>query len=155
MTPALEAVRRDGAWFELREFAHDPAAPSYGLEAAAALGVPPSSLFKTLVARTDDRALALALVPVSRELDFRALARALGARRAGMADPASAERATGYVTGGISPLGTRRALRAVVDASAGTLEVVWVSGGRRGLELGLRPADLVRLAGATLAPIAR
>lgn len=154
MTPALRLLRDLGVPHEVREYAHDPAAGSYGLEAAAALGVPPEHVFKTLVAR-GDRRLVVAMVPVSREVDFRALAAATGAKRAAMVDPAEAERATGYVTGGISPFAQKRSLPVMLDASAASLARVWVSGGRRGLEIGLAPADLVRVTGATLAPIAR
>lgn len=151
----MVAAARAGVWHEVREYAHAPGAPSYGLEAAEALGLDPARVFKTLVAETDGGRLAVALVPVSATLDLKALAAALGAKRAAMADPAAAERATGYVVGGISPLGQRRRLPTVIDASAEALDVVYVSGGRRGLELGLRPADLVRLAGARFAPVAR
>jgi len=154
VTPAIRLLRDLGIPHEVREYVHDPSAGSYGLEAAAALGVPPAHVFKTLVAR-GDRRLVVAMVPVSREVDFRALAAAAGAKRAAMVDPAEAERATGYVTGGISPFAQKRSLPAVLDASAASLARVWVSGGRRGLEVGLAPADLVRVTGATLAPIAR
>jgi Cys-tRNA(Pro)/Cys-tRNA(Cys) deacylase len=154
MTRALRAILDSGVWHEVREYAPDPASASFGLGAAAALGVPPERVFKTLVARAD-RTTVVVLVPVSREVDFRALAAALGAKRAQMVDPAEAERVTGYVTGGISPIAQKRGHPTVVDASVAALDVVWVSGGRRGLELGLRPADLLRLTGATTAPIAR
>ncbi len=130
------------------------ARPPYGSDAAAALGVDPARMFKTLVATVDGR-LVLGLVPVDRELDLKALAGAVGGRRAALAEPAVAERATGYVVGGISPLGTRRRLPVVLDATAATLATVYVSAGRRGLQLELAPADLVSLTGSIVAPIAR
>ncbi|GAA3640126.1 Cys-tRNA(Pro) deacylase [Streptomyces chitinivorans] len=140
--------------FTLHSYEHDPAAPSYGEEAAEALGLDPGQVFKTLVADVDG-ALTVAVVPVSGSLDLKALAAAAGGKRAAMADPAAAERATGYVRGGISPLGQRRALPTVVDASAEGHATVCVSAGRRGLEIELAPADLVKLTGAVTAPIAR
>ena len=128
--------------------------PAYGLEAAAALGVDPARLFKTLVALVDGRPV-VAIVPVGGTLDLKALAAALGGHRADLADPVEAERATGYVIGGISPLGLRRRLPAVLDASATAHATILVSAGRRGLQLELAPADLARAAGANVAPMAR
>jgi Cys-tRNA(Pro)/Cys-tRNA(Cys) deacylase len=139
---------------EQRPYEHDPAAPSYGLEAAAALGVSPEQVLKTLVAKVDGR-LVVAVVPVSGSLDLKALAAAVGGKRAAMADVAEAERSTGYVVGGISPLGQRKPLPTVVDATAMDHSVVFVSAGRRGLDVSLAPADLVRLTAATVAPIGR
>jgi Cys-tRNA(Pro)/Cys-tRNA(Cys) deacylase len=127
---------------------------AYGREAAAALGVPETRVFKTLVAVVDDR-LVLAIVPVAGELDLKRLADAAGGRRAAMAEPAAAERATGSVVGGISPLGSRRPLLAVLDVSAMRHATILVSAGRRGLQVELAPDDLARLAGATVAAIAR
>jgi Cys-tRNA(Pro)/Cys-tRNA(Cys) deacylase len=154
MTPAVDTARKAGVEFELLSYAHDPGAESYGFEAAEALGLDPSSVYKTLVASVDGR-LAVAVVPVDRSLDLKALADALGGKRAEMAPADAAQRATGYVLGGISPLGQRRRLPTVVDAAALSLPRIHVSAGRRGLELALAPADLVRLCGATTAPIAR
>lgn len=128
-------------------------AGSYGEAAAAALGVPPDRLFKTLVASVDGK-LAVGVVPVAATLDLKALAAALGGKKAAMAEPAAAERATGYVTGGISPFGQRSRLPMAVDASASEFATVYVSGGRRGLQVEVAPADLVRLTGAILAAIA-
>lgn len=153
-TPATVALARAGVGFTLRPYEHDPRTASYGTEAAGALRVAPERVFKTLVARVDG-ALAVAVVPVAGRLDLKALARALGARAAAMADAAEAERATGYVVGGISPIGQRRAHATVIDASALTHPTVLVSGGRRGLDVELAPADLVRVTGAVTAPIAR
>ena len=154
-TPAVAALARAGVPHHLRPYEHDPASElSYGEEAALALGVDPSRVFKTLVVRVDG-ALAVAVVPVTGDLDLKAVARALGAKRAAMADPSGAERATGYVVGGISPLGQRQRLATVVDSSAHDVDTLFVSGGRRGLDIELTPADLVMLTGATTAPIAR
>ncbi|WP_016907017.1 Cys-tRNA(Pro) deacylase [Streptomyces xiaopingdaonensis] len=153
-TPAVAAASAAGVAFTTHAYAHDPAAPSYGGEAAEALGVPPAQVFKTLVAEAGGE-LTVAVVPVSASLDLKALASAAGAKRAVMAEPDAAERATGYVLGGISPLGQRRRLRTVLDSSAAELPTVHVSAGRRGLEIELAPDDLARLTDAVLAPIAR
>lgn len=153
-TPALLAVRRAGVEHRVHAYQHDPAHPSYGEEAAVALAADPARVLKTLVA-TVDGALAVAVVPVSGQLDLKRLAAARGGKRAAMARVHDAERATGYVAGGISPLGQRQALPTVVDSSALGFPTVLVSAGRRGLEVELSPADLVRLTGATTAAIVR
>jgi Cys-tRNA(Pro)/Cys-tRNA(Cys) deacylase len=154
-TRAGEAARAAGVEFELLEYDHDPRHESYGAEALEALGLDPSEVFKTLVAQIDNRDLVVAIVPVNARLDFKALAAALGGRRAAMVEADHAERATGYVLGGISPLGQRRQLTTVLDASAEAHDRIHVSAGRRGMEIALAPADLVRLTDATVAPIAR
>jgi Cys-tRNA(Pro)/Cys-tRNA(Cys) deacylase len=148
-TPATRALRQAGVEFELREYEHDPAAGSYALEAADALDLDPDTVFKTLVVDRDGD-LAVCLVPSSAQLDTRALG-----KRVALAAPARAEKVTGYVTGGISPFGQRRQLPTVVDELVEILDVVWVSGGRRGLEIGIAPADLVRLLEADVREIAR
>lgn len=153
-TPATVALNRAGVAFTTHTYEHDPAATSYGLEAAEVLGLDPDCVFKTLFADVDGR-LVVGIVPVSRQLDLKALAAAAGGKKATMADAAAAERATGYVVGGISPLGQKRAHPTVLDESALGFETVYVSGGRRGLDLGLAPGDLVRLTEATTAAIAR
>ncbi|HEY8480190.1 MAG TPA: Cys-tRNA(Pro) deacylase [Spirillospora sp.] len=153
-TPATVAATEAGIEFTLHAYEADPAAESYGEAVADALGVPHDQLFKTLIAEVDGR-LTVGVVPVSATLDLKALAAAAGGKKARMADPRDAERATGYVVGGISPLGQRRALPAVIDASVSTLPTVYVSAGRRGLQIELRPADLIRLTGARVAAIAR
>ncbi|WP_326697031.1 Cys-tRNA(Pro) deacylase [Streptomyces sp. NBC_01754] len=153
-TPATVALTASGTAFTLHSYDHDPASPSYGEEAAEALGVPAARVFKTLVADVDGE-LVVAVVPVAGSLDLKALAAAVGGKRAAMADPAAAERTTGYVRGGISPLGQRKHLRTVLDASADGHATVCVSAGRRGLEVELTPAALTTLTGATLAPIGR
>jgi len=160
-TPAIDALRRADVRFEVHSYdAPEPHGrdrderPSYGVEAAEALGIDPARMFKSLIATADGRLVA-ALVPVDRELDLKRLAAAAGARRAALADPASAERATGYVVGGISPLGGRRALPTFIDVTAAAHRTVYVSAGRRGLQLELAPDDLVRLTGATVVAIGR
>jgi len=153
-TPATVALTRAGVAFTMREYVHDPRATSYGLEAADALGVEPARVLKTLLADVDGR-LVVGVVPVTGQLDLKALARAVGGRRAQMADPAAAERATGYVVGGISPVGQKRPHPTVVDESALDHPTVLVSGGRRGLDVELSPTDLVAVTGATTAPLAR
>ena len=150
----MVALERAGVAHTVHPYDHDPRAESYGLEAAALLGVDPARVFKTLLADADGR-LVVGIVPVAGRLDLKALARAVGARRATLADPAVAERATGYVVGGISPLGQKRLHPTVLDSSALDHETVLVSGGRRGLDVELAPADLVTLTSATTAPIAQ
>ena len=140
--------------FRLHPYDHDPRAASNGLEAAEALGVPAERVFKTLLAALDGH-LVVGIVPVTGQLDLKALAKALGGSRAQIAPVADAERATGYVAGGISPFGQRRAHPTVVDDSAATFETVYVSAGRRGLDVELSPADLIRLTSATTASNAR
>lgn len=137
----------------VHSYEHDPRSASYGLEASAALGLAPERVFKTLVAEVDGM-LTVGVVPVVGQLDLKALATAVGGKKARLAEVADAERATGYVAGGISPLGQRKPLPVVVDESAGRWETVFCSGGRRGLEIELSPADLIKLANATTAPIA-
>lgn len=153
-TPATRVLAAAGVDHRLHPYAHDPTAHSYGLEAATALGVEPSRVFKTLVVDVDG-GLCVAVVPVDRSLDLKALAAAVGGKRAAMAERRAAERATGYVLGGISPLGQRRRLPMVLHASAFEHATVLVSGGRRGLDVELAPADLARLTEATPASIAR
>lgn len=153
-TPATVALTAAGVPYELHAYDHDPAHPSYGEEAAEAMGVSPDRVFKTLVADVDGT-LTVAVVPVAGHLDLKALASAVGGKRATMADPALAERTTGYVRGGISPLGQRKKLRTVLDDSAGAHSTICVSAGRRGLEVELSPKDLTGLTEAVLAPIGR
>ena len=153
-TPATVALAKAGVAHAVHPYDHDPAAPSFGEEAATALGVSTSRVFKTLLAEVDGK-LVVAVVPVSGSLDLKALASAVGGKRAVMADPATAERVTGYVVGGISPLGQRRALPTVVDESALDHPTIYVSGGRRGLDVELAATDLIALTKATTAPIGR
>ena len=151
-TPATVLLVRQKVEHRVHTYAHR-GGQAYGPEAAEALELEPGRVFKTLVAEVDG-ALTVGVVPVSATLDLKALAAAVGGKRARMADVTAAERATGYVAGGISPLGQKKRLRTVVDASAEQFPTLFCSGGRRGLEVELAPADLVRLTGATVAPIA-
>ena len=153
-TPATKALEQAKVRFQAHAYAHDPKHPSYGLEAAERLGLDPATVFKTLVADVDGR-LTVAIVPVERQLDLKALAQAVKGKRAQMADVKQAERTTGYVAGGISPLGQRKRLPTVLDDSALAHGAIHVSGGRRGLELELAPADLLRLTAGIAAAIAR
>jgi Cys-tRNA(Pro)/Cys-tRNA(Cys) deacylase len=159
-TRAIDTARRTGVAHTVHEYAHDARAsqreggPGYALEAVEALGIPADRVFKTIVVAVDAR-LALAIVPADSEVDLKAVADALGGHRASIASPADAQRATGYVLGGISPLGTRRPLPTVLDSSAGERPTIHVSAGRRGLQIELAPADLLALTGGVLAPIAR
>ena len=153
-TPATLALARAGIEFRSHAYEHDPRAAAYGLEAAEKLGIDPVLVFKTLLASVDG-ALAVAIVPVAMQLDLKAFATALGAKRAEMADPAVAERKTGFVVGGISPIGQKTPLPTVLDESAILCERVFVSGGRRGLDLELAPDDLLAVTSGRYAPIAR
>ena len=153
-TTATMALERAKIPFTLHEYAHDPRHESYGTEASEALGVSPDRVFKTLVAEVDG-ALVTGVVPVGTQLDLKALAAACGGKKAAMAQVTAAERATGYVAGGISPVGQRKRLPVVLDSSAMGFGTVFCSAGRRGLEIELAPADLVRAAGATVADIGR
>jgi len=159
-TRAIDAARHAGVVFTVHEYAHGARASlrdggrGYALEAVEALGIEAARVFKTIVVSVDGR-LGLAVVPADTEVDLKAVADALGGRRAAIAPPAEAERATGYVLGGISPLGTRRTLPTVVDASAASFPTIHVSAGRRGLEIELAAADLVRVVAGSMAPVAR
>ncbi|KRF44943.1 cys-tRNA(Pro)/cys-tRNA(Cys) deacylase [Terrabacter sp. Soil811] len=153
-TPATVALDRAGVPYTRHPYEHDPAAASYGLEAAAALGVEPSRVFKTLLVDTG-ATLAVGIVPVDGQLDLKAVAAAIGVKSVTMADPAAAERSTGYVVGGISPVGQRRALPTVLDETAYGFGTVYVSGGRRGFDIGLAPEDLASVTRARRARIGR
>ncbi|MEU8249028.1 Cys-tRNA(Pro) deacylase [Nonomuraea sp. NPDC048916] len=153
-TPATVALTKAKAAFTLHPYEHDAGAQAYGEEAADALGVPYERIFKTLVAEVES-GLAVAVVPVAGKLDLKALAAALGGKRAAMADAARVERVTGYVVGGISPLGQRKALPTVVDSSALEFDTIYFSAGRRGLQIETAPANLVALTRAVTAPIGK
>jgi Cys-tRNA(Pro)/Cys-tRNA(Cys) deacylase len=153
-TPATVALTAAGIPFIEHAYHHDPATTNYGLEAANALGLDPDRVFKTLLAEVDGR-LVVGVVPVTGKLDLKALAAAVGGKRAEMADPALAERKTGYVVGGISPIGQRTLLPTVLDETAELWDTIYVSGGRRGFDIELAPADLIRATNATVADIAR
>lgn len=153
-TPATVELARAGIAFTPHQYAHDPGAANYGLEAARELDLDPARVFKTLLADADGT-LVVGVVPVAGQLDLKALASAVGAKKAVMAEPARAERKTGYVLGGISPVGQKAPLTTVIDESARHFVTVFVSGGRRGFDIELAPADLARATSATFAPIAR
>lgn len=153
-TPATVALRREGIAFTEHSWDHDPASTEYGAAAVTAMGVDPDRVFKTLLADVDGD-LVVAIVPVSGTLDLKSLAAAVGGRRASMADPKVAERRTGYVVGGISPIGQKNRHATVLDETAELFDTVFVSGGRRGLDVELTPADLARTTGARIAAIGR
>jgi Cys-tRNA(Pro)/Cys-tRNA(Cys) deacylase len=157
MTPAIKAAQAAGAAFRIHEYRHEAGNRHYGQEAADALGLDPRRVFKTLLVslNADPRRLAVAIVPVGGQLDLKAMAAACAAKKVEMADPAAAERATGYLVGGISPLGQKRRLPTVLDASALDFTSIFVSGGRRGLEIELAPGELLRLCGGSTARIGR
>lgn len=153
-TPATVALTAAGIAFTEHPYEHDPANRNFGLEAADALGLDPAQVFKTLLAYVDGE-LVVAIVPVTGKVDLGAVAAAVGGKRAAMADPALAQRRTGYVVGGISPVGQKTAHRTVIDETCELFDVVYVSGGRRGFDIGLAPADLIAVTGATVAAIAK
>ena len=153
-TPATVSLDRAGVAYTRHTYDHDPAATSYGLEAAAVLGVVPERVFKTLLVDTG-RGLGVGIVPVGGSLDLKAVAAALGVKSVTMAAPDAAERSTGYVVGGISPVGQKRSLPTVLDESALVHETIFVSGGRRGFDIELAPLDLAAVTRAGLAPIGR
>ena len=157
MTPAILAARKSGITHTVHEYAHDPNCSSYGEEAVKALGIAADRVFKTLLVSLngDPKQLVVCVIPVPARLDLKACARSLKAKKADMAEPAIAERTTGYVVGGISPLGQKKRLPTVIDESAGLFDTIYVSAGKRGLEIELALASLSELTGATLAPIAR
>jgi Cys-tRNA(Pro)/Cys-tRNA(Cys) deacylase len=153
VTPAVRALEAAGVSFSLHEYRHDPSAGAFGEEAASALGLDPDRVFKTLLV-TADGGPAVAIVPVKRRLSPKAVAAALGVKRVDLAAPADAQRLTGYVVGGISPFGQRREFPTVIDGTCEQHDVIYVSGGRRGLEVCVSPADVIRLLEAIIAPIA-
>jgi Cys-tRNA(Pro)/Cys-tRNA(Cys) deacylase len=155
MTPAINAVKKAGMPYTLHEYEHDPSSESYGMEAAEKLGVPPERVFKTLVAALDGNELAVGIIPVDSMLSMKLIAKAAGSKKAAMAPKADAERSTGYVLGGVSPLGQKKRLRTFIDSSAESFPTIFVSGGRRGLDIELRPDDLKKLTGGTYAPLRR
>lgn len=153
MTPAITLARQRRVTHQVHEYLHDPGAASYGLEAADKLGLPPGQVFKTLVVQLDSGKLAVGVLPVDRQLNLKRMARALDAKKASMADKDAVQRSTGYVLGGVSPLGQKKRLPTVIDASAEQLDALYVSAGRRGLEISLAPADLAVLTGARFATL--
>jgi Cys-tRNA(Pro)/Cys-tRNA(Cys) deacylase len=153
-TPATALLARQGIAHTVHAYRHDPRRDGYGLEASEALGIAPQRVFKTLVAQVDGT-LTVGVIPVASRLDLKALAGAAGGKKAVLAEAADAERATGYVVGGISPLGQRKQLPVVLDAAALEFGTIYCSAGRRGLEIEIAPADLVKVGHAVVAPIAQ
>jgi Cys-tRNA(Pro)/Cys-tRNA(Cys) deacylase len=155
MTPAIDLLKKHKAAHRVHSYSHDPKAASYGLEAAEKLDLEPARVFKTLLAASEKGELLVAVVPVAGSLDLKALAQAAGVKKVDMADPAAAQRATGYLLGGISPLGQKKRLRTFIDASAQQYPSIFVSAGRRGLEVELAAATLAQLTQAGFAAIGR
>ena len=154
MTPAINTAKKAGIQYRIHEYNHDPSAASYGLEAAEKLGVSAEQVFKTLVVQLDNRELAVGVVPVDTLLNMKRIARAAGAKKADMAPAADVQRSSGYVLGGVSPLGQKKALRTFIDNSAQNFATIYVSAGRRGLEIELAAADLARLTRGSFADLA-
>ena len=155
MTPAINAAKKARIPHQVHRYEHDPRSDSYGLEAAQTLAQDSARVFKTLLAQLDGKELVVAVLPVEQRLDLKALAGAARAKKAAMADPAQAEKVTGYVVGGISPLGQKRRLRTFVDSSAAQFDTIYVSAGRRGLEIELSASDLCALTGGAMSALGR
>jgi len=155
MTPAIDLLKQHNISYTLHEYSHDPGNRAYGIEAAAKLGIDEVRVFKTLIVSLDEHDLAVAVIPVAAMLSMKLVARALGGKKAVMATQAQAERSSGYVLGGISPLGQKRRLKTVIDAGALALPSIFISAGRRGLEIELTAADLMRLVDGTSADLAQ
>lgn len=153
MTPAIKALQKAKIPFATHEYHQDPTAESYGLEAADKMGVNPAQVFKTLVVMLDTKDYAVAIVPVSEMLSMKHIAREANAKKAAMADKADVERITGYVLGGVSPLGQKKPLKTFIDQSAQVFKTIFISAGRRGLELELNPEDLAKQTRALFAPL--
>ncbi|MDJ0806019.1 MAG: Cys-tRNA(Pro) deacylase [Gammaproteobacteria bacterium] len=150
MTPAVNAANKQGITFNIHEYRHDPANQAYGVEAAEKLGISADQVFKTLVVILDNGHLAVAVIPVSQQLNLKRFAKAIGCKKVQMADKAAVERSTGYILGGVSPLGQKKRLMTLLDRSAKMFETIFVSAGRRGLEIELSPADLISITGGSL-----
>lgn len=153
MTPAINAVKKNKISFKTHEYCHDESIDSYGLEAAQKMGVSEQKVFKTLVVTLDNTELAVGVIPVSSMLSMKLIAKAMGAKKASMADKSEVERATGYVLGGVSPIGQKKRLKTIIDTSAAQYSTIYVSAGRRGLEIELAAEDLAKLTGGRLAEI--
>lgn len=153
MTPGINLVKKSKVTHKVHSYEHDPGAASYGLEAAEKLSIDPRQVFKTLVVKLDGDTLAVGVVPVVEKLNMKLIAKAAGAKKAAMAEPAEVERTTGYVLGGVSPLGQKKRLKTFVDSSAKNLSTIFVSAGRRGLEIELSPRDLLTLVNGDFADL--
>lgn len=153
MTPCINIARKSRISYTVHEYAHEPSSESYGSEAAKKIGVPEERVFKTLVVRLATESLAVGVVPVSSMLNMKLIAKATGAKKAGMADASDVERTTGYILGGVSPLGQKKRLKTIIDSSAKNYSTIFISAGRRGLEIELKPEDLAKLSNGKFAEI--
>lgn len=153
MTPAINLVKKANIVYNIHQYQHDPASQSYGLEAAEKLGLSAQQVFKTLVVESDNKELIVAIIPVCRMLNLKLIAKAANTKKAAMAAKTDVERATGFVLGGVSPLGQKKKLRTFIDKSAINFETIFVSAGKRGLEIELRPEDLAMLSHGKLATL--
>ncbi len=153
MTPGINAAKKNNVAYTVHEYSHDETSESYGLEAAEKMDVPEERIFKTLVVSLDNKELVVGVVPVSSMLSMKLIAKAVGAKKAAMADKSAVERSTGYVLGGVSPLGQKKRLKTIIDSSAKNYSTVYVSAGRRGLEIELSPDDLAKITCGLLAEI--
>ena len=153
MTPAVNYLKKNKVPHSLQKYKHDPDHPSFGLEAAEKLNLNPEQVFKTLVTQLESGALAVAILPVTKQLDLKQFAKACGVKKAAMADKTLVEKTTGYILGGVSPLGQKKRLRTLLDNSAGSFSTIYVSGGKRGLEIELSPQDLIRHTSGSFSPI--
>ena len=154
MTPAIDLLQKNAIDHTVHQYEHDSGAESYGLEASEKLAVDAAVVFKTLVVQLDKKQLAVAILPVSQQLSLKAMARACKAKRAAMADPQLVQRMTGYVLGGVSPLGQKKRLKTIMDASASNCDGIFISAGKRGLEIEMSADDLLNILGGTFAGIA-
>ena len=153
MTPGINQAIKHKVLHSIHEYSHDESSESYGLEAADKLGVHQNIVFKTLVVTLDNKALVVAIIPVSSKLSMKLVAKVLGAKKAIMADKSDVERSTGYILGGVSPLGQKKRLKTIIDSSALYYSTIFVSAGRRGLEIELSPVDLTKLTNGKIADI--
>ncbi len=153
MTPGIDAACKAGISHSIHEYEHDPSSAGYGNEAAKKMGIDPARVFKTLVVTIDGKMLAVGVVPVTGMLSMKLIAKAAGGKKASMTDPQEVQRRTGYVLGGVSPLGQKNKLKTFIDASSEVFDTIYVSAGRRGLEIELSPEDLARLTGGQLVPL--
>lgn len=154
MTPAINEAKKQKIEYQVHKYSHNPSHSSYGLEAVESLGLDPEKVFKTLVVQLGNGNLAVGIVPVSKQLNMKQMAKAAGEKKAAMADATLVEKSTGYVLGGVSPLGQKKRLTTIIDASASDHKTIFVSAGRRGLEIELSPEDLSRLTSGSFAQIA-
>ncbi len=153
MTPAINLAKKQKIVFQVHQYAHDKGSGAYGLEAVSKMGTNPKQVFKTLVVNLDNSQLAVAVLPVSHKLSMKHIAKVLGAKKATMADVDQVLRSTGYVLGGVSPLGQKKRLKTVLDKSALDFENIYISAGKRGLEIELNPLDLIKILSASCAEI--